>query len=169
MGVADFDTKVAVVVRDDLETWQRLNVTAFLMSGVVGMILERTVIRMSDRVASRLRRAGTGARTVTLKVRYGDFRTVTRSHTLARSTDLTGDLTRTALTTRATSSLRRPRPSAPRARHPPLRRIFESILRMKEARSFRSDYFDERFANPESEKGAVEGRIVAVEKQNNGG
>lgn len=34
MGVGDFDTKVAVVVRDDLATWQRLNVTAFLMSGV---------------------------------------------------------------------------------------------------------------------------------------
>jgi hypothetical protein len=34
MGVADFDTKVAVVVRDDLELWQRLNVTAFLMSGI---------------------------------------------------------------------------------------------------------------------------------------
>lgn len=35
MGVAEFDTKVAVIVRDDLATWQRLNVTAFLMSGVV--------------------------------------------------------------------------------------------------------------------------------------
>jgi hypothetical protein len=34
MGVTDFDTKVAVVVRDDLEPWQRLNVTAFLMSGI---------------------------------------------------------------------------------------------------------------------------------------
>jgi hypothetical protein len=34
MGVTDFDTKVAVVVRDDLVTWQRLNVTAFLMSGI---------------------------------------------------------------------------------------------------------------------------------------
>ena len=29
-----FDTKIAVVVRDDLEVWQRLNVTAFLISGV---------------------------------------------------------------------------------------------------------------------------------------
>ena len=29
-----FDTKVAVLVREDLATWQRLNVTAFLMSGV---------------------------------------------------------------------------------------------------------------------------------------
>ena len=34
MGVTDFGTKVAVVVRDDLELWQRLNVTAFLMSGI---------------------------------------------------------------------------------------------------------------------------------------
>ncbi len=30
-----FDTKIAVLVRDDLETWQRLNVTAFLISGIV--------------------------------------------------------------------------------------------------------------------------------------
>ncbi len=34
MGVGQFDTKVAVVVREDLATWQRLNVTAFLMSGI---------------------------------------------------------------------------------------------------------------------------------------
>ena len=34
MAVTDFDTKVAVIVRDDLATWQRLNVTAFLMSGI---------------------------------------------------------------------------------------------------------------------------------------
>ncbi|MEU5899575.1 MULTISPECIES: DUF2000 domain-containing protein [Streptomyces] len=29
-----FDTKIAVVLREDLETWQRLNVTAFLVSGL---------------------------------------------------------------------------------------------------------------------------------------
>lgn len=34
MGVGQFDTKVAIAVRDDLATWQRLNVTAFLMSGL---------------------------------------------------------------------------------------------------------------------------------------
>ncbi len=34
MGVADFDTKIAVVVRADLAPWQRLNVTAFLMTGI---------------------------------------------------------------------------------------------------------------------------------------
>lgn len=31
-----FDTKIAVIVRDDLLTWQKLNVTAFLTSGVLG-------------------------------------------------------------------------------------------------------------------------------------
>src|SRR5258705_7194731 len=29
-----FDTKIAIVVRGDLAAWQRLNVTAFLASGV---------------------------------------------------------------------------------------------------------------------------------------
>ena len=36
MAVTDFPTKAAVVVRDDLFAWQRLNVTAFLVSGLVG-------------------------------------------------------------------------------------------------------------------------------------
>jgi hypothetical protein len=31
-----FDTKIAIVVREDLQVWQKLNVTAFLMSGIVG-------------------------------------------------------------------------------------------------------------------------------------
>ncbi|WP_328319458.1 DUF2000 domain-containing protein [Streptomyces sp. NBC_00388] len=29
-----FDTKIAVLLHEDLETWQRLNVTAFLVSGL---------------------------------------------------------------------------------------------------------------------------------------
>lgn len=29
-----FDTKIAVVLRDDLEVWQRLNVTSFIVSGL---------------------------------------------------------------------------------------------------------------------------------------
>lgn len=31
-----FDTKIAIVVREDLQVWQKLNITAFMMSGVVG-------------------------------------------------------------------------------------------------------------------------------------
>jgi hypothetical protein len=34
MGRMRFDTKIAVLLRDDLLTWQRLNVTAFLVSGL---------------------------------------------------------------------------------------------------------------------------------------
>jgi hypothetical protein len=35
-----FDTKIAVLIRDDLESWQRLNVTAFLVSGVAARVPE---------------------------------------------------------------------------------------------------------------------------------
>ncbi len=31
-----FDTKIAILVLDDLATWQKLNVTAFLATGVAG-------------------------------------------------------------------------------------------------------------------------------------
>jgi hypothetical protein len=31
-----FDTKVAILVREDLEVWQKLNVTAFLATGIAG-------------------------------------------------------------------------------------------------------------------------------------
>ena len=31
-----FDTKIAIVIRDDLAPWQELNVTAFLTGGIVG-------------------------------------------------------------------------------------------------------------------------------------
>lgn len=31
-----FETKIAIVVREDLAVWQKLNVTAFLTSGVLG-------------------------------------------------------------------------------------------------------------------------------------
>lgn len=34
MAVTDFDTKLGIIVRDDLVAWQRLNVCAFLISGV---------------------------------------------------------------------------------------------------------------------------------------
>ena len=36
MAVSDFSTKAAVVVREDLVPWQRLNVTAFMVSGLMG-------------------------------------------------------------------------------------------------------------------------------------
>ena len=49
------------------------------------------------RVAARLRRSGTRARTVQLKVKYGDFQLATRQETLAAATDDGETLYRTAL------------------------------------------------------------------------
>jgi DNA polymerase-4 len=47
--------------------------------------LHREVVRMSDSIADRARKAGVGGRTVTLKVRWGDFTTITRSRTVTEA------------------------------------------------------------------------------------
>jgi DNA polymerase-4 len=49
--------------------------------------LEREAVRMSDAVAARLRRHDLRGRTVTIKVRFDDFRTITRSVTLPEAVD----------------------------------------------------------------------------------
>ncbi|ROQ40929.1 DNA polymerase-4 [Frondihabitans sp. PhB188] len=50
--------------------------------------LRREVFRLSDQVGRRLRAAGATGRTIVLKLRFGDFETITRSKTLAEPTDL---------------------------------------------------------------------------------
>ena len=54
--------------------------------------LERIVLKLAEIVGRRLRRADTAGRTVTLKVRFASFETVTRSATLPMPTDRTHDL-----------------------------------------------------------------------------
>jgi DNA polymerase-4 len=49
--------------------------------------LGREVVRMADAVAGRLRRAGLSGRTIVLKVRFADFRTITRSATVPQPID----------------------------------------------------------------------------------
>ena len=49
--------------------------------------LERELVRLSDSVGARLRAQGLAGRTVTLKVRFHDFHTITRSTTLSGATD----------------------------------------------------------------------------------
>ncbi|HVE94819.1 MAG TPA: DNA polymerase IV [Acidimicrobiales bacterium] len=44
--------------------------------------LEREVVRQSDAVAARITKSGLAGRTVTLKIRYADFRTITRSRSV---------------------------------------------------------------------------------------
>ena len=58
--------------------------------------LRREALRMAERVGTRLRDHGFAGRTVVLKVRFPDFRTITRSRTLATATDLAADIGTTA-------------------------------------------------------------------------
>ncbi|MGH7735802.1 MAG: hypothetical protein ACREOE_19425, partial [Gemmatimonadales bacterium] len=59
--------------------------------------LEPLLTLLTARVANQLREEGLMARTVTLKLRHGDFRTVTRRRTLDAPTDLDAELTAAAL------------------------------------------------------------------------
>lgn len=60
--------------------------------------LEAEALRLADGVSARLRRADLAGRTVTVKVRFHDFDTITRSHTLPAPVDTTGSIARTAAT-----------------------------------------------------------------------
>ena len=60
-------------------------------------VIRAELLRLSDRVAVRIRRAGFVGRTVQLRVRFADFTTITRSKTLPDSTDVGHDIYRTAL------------------------------------------------------------------------
>jgi len=51
-------------------------------------VIRRELLRLSSMVAVRLRGGGAVGRTVVLKLRFGDFTTITRSRTLAEPTDL---------------------------------------------------------------------------------
>jgi len=64
--------------------------------------LRREIVRLSDAVAARLRASGLAGRTVTLKVRFGDFTTITRSRTVADPVDTTSAVAEVALCLLAT-------------------------------------------------------------------
>ncbi len=59
--------------------------------------LEAELLGLADRLASRLRRAGVAGRTVVLKVRFGDFTTISRSQRQSAAIDTAHDLYRAAL------------------------------------------------------------------------
>jgi DNA polymerase-4 len=50
--------------------------------------IESTLMRLSEMVGRRLREAGLHARTIQLKLRYKDFTTITRAHSVASPTQL---------------------------------------------------------------------------------
>src|SRR4029078_5248143 len=72
-------------------------------------VIVRELLRLSAKVARRMRTAGVAGRTVTLKVRFADFTTITRSRTLPDATDGTGEIHATAAALFAALGLQRAR------------------------------------------------------------
>ena len=59
-------------------------------------LIRHSLLALSDKVGARLRAAGQMGRTVAIKVRLADFRTVNRSRTLLTSTDVAREIFETA-------------------------------------------------------------------------
>jgi len=58
--------------------------------------IHRHLLKLSDRTAARVRAAGMMGRTVTIRVRFSDFTTITRSRTLRDPTDVSREIYETA-------------------------------------------------------------------------
>ncbi len=55
-------------------------------------VVRRELLRLSERVGSRLRAQGYRGRTISIKIRFADFTTITRSKTLREATDTSREL-----------------------------------------------------------------------------
>jgi DNA polymerase-4 len=60
-------------------------------------VIARELLRLSERTAARLRASGQVARTVSIKIRFADFHTITRARTLPEATDVGRTVYETAL------------------------------------------------------------------------
>jgi DNA polymerase-4 len=59
-------------------------------------VVRRELLRLAERTAARLRTAGLAGRTVSVKIRFADFTTITRARTLPEPTDVAAVLYATA-------------------------------------------------------------------------
>src|SRR5665647_3332908 len=71
--------------------------------------IHRELLKLSDRTAARVRAAGMVGRTISIKVRFSDFTTITRSKTLRDPTDVSRDIYATARALFDTLGLQRAR------------------------------------------------------------
>ena len=60
-------------------------------------LIHRHLLALSERIASRVRKAGLAGRTISIKVRFADFTTITRSRTLREPTDVSREIYETAV------------------------------------------------------------------------
>jgi DNA polymerase-4 len=72
-------------------------------------VVHRELLRLAERTAARLRAAGQSGRTVSIKVRFADFSTITRARTLPAPTDAGHEVYETARALYAGLELDRPR------------------------------------------------------------
>ena len=73
------------------------------------IVVHRELLRLSERTAARLRASGQVGRTVSIKIRFSDFTTITRSRTLGEHTDVGRVVYETALALYAALGLERAR------------------------------------------------------------
>ncbi|WP_214327640.1 DNA polymerase IV [Nonomuraea sediminis] len=71
--------------------------------------IRRELLRLSEKVAARMRKAGYVGRTVSVKLRRADFTTITRSRTLREATDIAQEIYATACELFAAAGLERVR------------------------------------------------------------
>ena len=86
-----FDTKIAVVIRTDLEAWQKLNVASFLTSGIAAAFPECIGEAYEDRSGTKyLSLIGQpiliyGAERPALSARYARWRATSRRRSIPRT------------------------------------------------------------------------------------
>jgi DNA polymerase-4 len=66
--------------------------TTFDVDVVDRTVIRRTLLALAEKVGSRLRASGNVGRTIAIKVRSADFRTVSRSRTLPTTTDVAREI-----------------------------------------------------------------------------
>ena len=72
-------------------------------------VIARELLRLAAKVSGRMRVAGVAGRTVTIRIRFADFTTITRSRSLPEATDVTQEIYRTALSSYDALGLQRAR------------------------------------------------------------
>jgi DNA polymerase-4 len=55
-------------------------------------VIRRELLRLAEKVGGRLRAGGHAGRTVSIKIRFADFKTITRARTLAEPTDVAKEI-----------------------------------------------------------------------------
>ena len=95
-----FDTKIAIVVRDDLATWQKLNVTAFLTSGIVGASPDIIGEAYRDALVAQVKRLKIGSArrfsTTTRKSLVAQLRTILTPEYVTRARKIATRMTKSA-------------------------------------------------------------------------